>query len=357
MKKGLYILAVMIFIFTLTACGGKKKEEKKEEKRVENSTKDINIVTSLEDEISDDTCWCGTFNLIWNELKENYVKGDIVVENPTSQINNLNKSTFTKNNLSESSYYTKFGKQVPDLKKEIEESIEKKFNQKSDILDNFEWEKDSTNDFIYAMLYKMFTFKTPFAQLENGTFNSKDDFRYFGIKKGKRNGEDQVTVLYYDDVSDNAVKLNTNEGEEIILVKTNDSNLNNFSDYYKLVSSKSDKYDGDKKLGSKDELLVPYIKFNVYKDIKELEGITFNYADESEHKIDKAVQTIKMQLSESGGDLKSEAVISTKATSAYDPDDSRKFYYDTTFIIFLKEKDKDLPYFAAKISDLSKFQK
>ena len=35
----------------------------------------------------------------------------------------------------------------------------------------------------------------------------------------------------------------------------------------------------------------------------------------------------------------------------------RNFIVDDTFCIFLKEKDKELPYFAAEISDISKIQK
>ena len=34
----------------------------------------------------------------------------------------------------------------------------------------------------------------------------------------------------------------------------------------------------------------------------------------------------------------------------------REFVVDDTFTIFLKEKDKELPYFAAKISDITKVQ-
>ena len=36
--------------------------------------------------------------------------------------------------------------------------------------------------------------------------------------------------------------------------------------------------------------------------------------------------------------------------------DKREFYIDDTFAIFLMEEDKDTPYFAAKINDITKFQ-
>lgn len=37
-------------------------------------------------------------------------------------------------------------------------------------------------------------------------------------------------------------------------------------------------------------------------------------------------------------------------------DESREFLVDDTFTIFLKENSKELPYFAAKISDISSVQ-
>ena len=36
--------------------------------------------------------------------------------------------------------------------------------------------------------------------------------------------------------------------------------------------------------------------------------------------------------------------------------DERYFYVDKTFAIFLEEKSKDKPYFAARVDDIRKFQ-
>ena len=38
------------------------------------------------------------------------------------------------------------------------------------------------------------------------------------------------------------------------------------------------------------------------------------------------------------------------------PEEIREFFIDDTFAIFLIEEDKDIPYFAGKITDISKFQ-
>ena len=361
MRKLFIFLGVVWLTITLTACGKQKKSDnpsETEKKDKPNYTSDINVVTSIEDGITNDTTWCGTFNLVWNILKDEYVKGDIVVDNPTDQVINLNKTKFNKSYLSENGYYTKFGKQTPALKKEIEEAIDKKFNQKSDILDQFVWEENTTKDFIYSMLYKKFTFNTPFTQLENNDFDGEGNFRYFGIDDKDRAGIDQVDVLYYStSKQDYAVKLQTKENEEIILAYTQDD-IKNFSDYYKYITDETSKYEGNKKMDNKDVLMVPYLKFNLLKELESLENLKFKTAAGEERYIAKAIQSIQFQLSESGGDIKSEAGISTEITSAIDPDDQpRYFTYNKPFIIFLKEKDKELPYLAAYLTDLSKFQK
>ena len=183
MKK-IYLIITLLLAISLSACS--KKDTKKEDNNTNSNsnsntisaTNNINTVPSLEDKITIDTAWCGTFNLVWNEFKENYIKQDIIVNPKIDMVTNLNKSTFNKYYLNENSYYTKFGHQTPELKKEIEENIKNKINQTSDILDNFIWKENSTQNFIYAMLYKKFTFETPFKQLDNNTFNNKGDYRY-----------------------------------------------------------------------------------------------------------------------------------------------------------------------------------
>lgn len=358
-------MTVLLIVF-VSACGKKQNNNENSNSNSNNNsnsniqsntTSNINIVTSLEDTITNDTAWCGTFNLVWNDLKENYVKQDIIINPPKEIVTNLNKSTFSKKELNENSYYTKFGYQTPELKKEIEENIKKKFNQNSDILDLFEWNENSRDNFIYAMLYKKFTFATPFNQLTNNKFNGNGEYRYFGIDKKKKDGINQVEVLFYDNSNNYAVKLITQENDEIILLKNNNTE-NNFLNIYNNIINKSKNYNGNKKLDNSDTLLVPYIKFDAFKEFEELEGLVSHYADGTPFTIEKAVQTIKMQLNESGGDIKSEAAISTKeATSIAPTEEVRHFNFNSTFTIFLKEKDMQLPYFAAYINDLSIFQK
>ncbi len=68
------------------------------------------------------------------------------------------------------------------------------------------------------------------------------------------------------------------------------------------------------------------------------------------------MQTIQFELDRTGGKIKSEAGMMVKNDSAMIIDEIREFCIDDTFAIFLKEEGKNIPYFAGKISDITKFQ-
>lgn len=52
---------------------------------------------------------------------------------------NLNKESFTEDMISDSYYFKVFGPKTIKLKEEIVNGIKEKFNQTSDILDDFDW--------------------------------------------------------------------------------------------------------------------------------------------------------------------------------------------------------------------------
>lgn len=312
------------------------------------------VILSLEDKITDDTIWCGTFNLIWNDLKNELAKQDIVFTPQIQDVINLNKGTFSIKDLNDSSYYKTYGHPTLELKKEIEKNIKEKFNEKSDILDEFDWNGNLEDYILYTMLKKVFTFPTPFDKLNNSDFKDVKNVKYFGINNESDSKlRKQVTVLYYSD-NDYAVRLTTNENDEVILVKGN--NDDNFLDVYKNTMNKADKYT-NKTFTALDTLMVPNININIKKNFDQLVNKTFLFSTGDEYYISKAVQTIKFELDNKGGKIKSEAGMQVEKNSAYIGDrEERHFNFNDTFIIFLKEKNKDLPYFAAKVSDIKKFQ-
>ena len=315
----------------------------------------LSVVTSLEDEITSNTAWCGTFNLIWNDLKNDLAKQDIIFSPQPKMVDNLNKGTFNTSYLSEDSYYKVYGTPTPELKKQIEKAIKEKFNETSSILDDFNWENGQDGDhFLYVMLKKQFEFPKVFTKLENGDFGKYKNVKYFGIDSSTDEAvRDQVEVLYYNSSSDFAIKLKTKQNDEVIISRGNTEN--NFGDIFKSITEKSSKYKGMHSFSETDKLKIPKISFNLKQEITEVENKVFTYSNGEEHYIETALQTIEFELDEKGGRIKSEAGMMDKLNLAM-PEEPRNFFVDDTFTIFLKEEGRDLPYFAAQISDISQVQ-
>jgi dUTP pyrophosphatase len=134
----------------------------------------------MNDKIDSDSTWCGTFQLVWNDMINEVVRQDILFKDNNDMVTNLNKMDFNTSMISEEYYYKKYGFKTLSLKKEIEQGIKNKFNQTSDILDSFSWSQDelSNNDdryFFYTMLYREFEYNNKFSVLKNDKFGNYDD--------------------------------------------------------------------------------------------------------------------------------------------------------------------------------------
>lgn len=292
-----------------------------------------------------DKLWCVTFQLVWNELSEKFVKGSVnfVGGNPTIA-DELNKKLYTSEILSDDSYYITFSKVSKKLKKQITKTLKKKFNEKSDILDMINWNaKDSY--LFYSILKKNFTFLTPFDRLTEDSFNSSlEKVKYFGVKENTKNKvRDNVTVLFYNSPEEFAVKLNTNEKESVILYLT--EKVDNFENYFEFISKNSQM----DKFSKKDILLVPDIvvdKTITYDELCGKKIIGTNYM------ISQALQTIQFKLDNEGGSLKSEAAISVMETSLRPVEETpRYFIFNKPFVLFLIEEGKEKPYYAMKVDN------
>ncbi len=317
-------------------------------------TKGVDVVPTLSDKISKDTSWCPTFQLIWNDFKNDIVKQDIKFEKKLDMLDNLNEEDFTKNDISDSYYYKIYGRKNLELKSKIENAIKEKFNQKSDILDQFDWSSDALDSgedvidryFLYSMLYREFEFNKKFDTF-NDKFKDIENVEYFGIIKNNDVVREQIKVYYYNDENDFAIKLITKNNDEVIIIKNPKGET--FDEIYNSVK--------DKKLhefNDKDNFMMPKIDFNVLREYDELENKEIVTLD-GIYTIEKAIQSVKFSLDEKGGKVKSEAGMDVKyETSTIEK--YRNFYVNDTFALFLKESNKDKPYFALRVDDISKFQ-
>ena len=325
------------------------------EKKELKETKGVEVVPTLSDKISKDTSWCPTFQLIWNDFKNDIVKQNIKFDKKLDMLDNLNKEDFTKNDISDSYYYKIYGRKNLELKSKLENAIKEKFNQKSDILDQFDWSSDALDSgedvidryFLYSMLYREFEFNKKFDTF-NDKFKDIKNVEYFGIIKESNLIRNQIKVYYYNNENDFAIKLITKNNDEVIVIKNPKGET--FEEIYNNIKDKQ-----TTSFNSDDNFMMPKIDFNVLREYSELENKEIETID-GIYTIEKAIQSIKFSLDEKGGKVKSEAGMDVKFEATASDKKIRNFYVDDTFALFLKESNKDKPYFALRVDDISKFQ-
>lgn len=324
---------------------------KRIKKRISFSTPELKILPTMNSEMSESNCaWVGTFQLVWNDFMDNEIKGPVkFVEGNNKTVNDLNKQEFKKTDIDESTYYIKSGTICPELKKEIETCIKNKFSETSDILNKINFTYHPLKKLFYAMLKKDFQFLEEFDYLDKGIFhNDKLEFvEYFGIDSDtKEEVYKNISVLFYSD-NDYAVKLHTKSEDEVILYRTD--KIKAFNEYYKDLKNKTQKYKGEKEFTWNDRLKVPRFDFSAETSFEDVENKIIKNTDGA--KISKTIETIKFKMDECGVKLRSEAAFEMMFLGAPNFDDMRYFYFDKPFIMFLKEKDKQVPYFAMRVVD------
>ncbi|HIS37366.1 TPA: hypothetical protein IAC10_12215 [Candidatus Scatousia excrementigallinarum] len=301
--------------------------------------------------------WVGTFQLVWNDLMDGIVKGPVEFKGKKSKLaEELNAQSFTKEMISENSYYTKYGETSPELRDTIEKAIKEKFDETSDVLNSVDWAPGPNKYTAYAMLKKDFKFLTAFDKLKMERFGkNKEKVQYFGInKKSDKILDKTVHVMFYNSSKDFAVVIYTQTDDVLYLYRTKDDKT--FDKLYSDMFIKRAQYEGNSDFTEKDELKVPNI--GLYKE-QSFDELCNREIKGTNMMLDKALETVEFKMDNEGVKLKSEAIIATKM-SAMLPEKNlkpRKFYFDDTFVIFLQEQGKDKPYFAMRVNDVAAINK
>jgi len=268
--------------------------------------------------------WVGTLDLAWKDLAEK-IGGKIELDENVEIANELNASTFSKEMLDSNDY---------DIKVERTESngykIDATLNKELNFLEAFD----------------------NFSNEYNWKFGDGEEYiKYFGINNASPETMNKnIEILFYNKTekstvyNDFAVKLKTKEGDEIILYRTEENK--SFDEYYEDIKNKTNHYTGKKQFGKEDQLLVPCVSVNGMISYNELFGKTIKNTN-GLYILD-VVQNVEFSLNEKGCNLSSQA---TMVTEYLGISDSRYCWFKDTFIIFMKEENSDMPYFALKVDN------
>lgn len=270
------------------------------------------------DEHTVNNLWIGTLDLAWKDLEEK-VGGRIELEENIDIANELNNSSFSKDMLDENDYTINVTRTVTNGY-----NIETKLNKNLNFLYSFD---NFNNDYNYT-----------FGK------DGNDYIKYFGINNASKEDLNQnVEVLFYNGNNDFAVLLNTKEGDEIILYRTDENK--SFNEYYEDIKNKKDNYNGSTTFEENDELLVPYVNVNGTVAYNELADKIIKNTNGMY--ISNVIQDVNFNLNESGCNMQSHATMTTEYLSI----GSRYFWFRDTFIIFMKEENSNMPYFALKVDN------
>ena len=293
--------------------------------------------------------WVGTFNLVWNDLMDDVIGGKVEFEDGNSALaDELNKQLFTEEQLNTDSYFKIHGGATYEIKDEIENGIKQKFNEDSKIIDRVEWGNPDAY-VLYAMLKKEFNYLEKFPTLSDNTFgDSEEKVKYFGLEPDtSQEASKNIEILFYNSKEDFAIKLKTKEKEEVYLYRTTGENKT-FEENYQEMKEKQSKYTGETSWNENDILNIPFIKISDEINYDELCGKRIKG---TKWYIRQAIQTIDFELNNYGGSVKSEALIELLKMGISDT--NREFIFNDDFIIYLKEEEKEKPYFALKVDDIS----
>lgn len=330
------------------------------------------LATTQAEPAGGNAAWCGTMQLCWNSLMDDMNGGKPVeFSDPsakTDEVEHLNERLFSTDDLSPDHYYTYAGPMTEQAKGEIEDAIAERFDQESDILDKFAGWGSPGAQFLYAMLYRQFSFATPFSVSDGvGRFGSSDNgnvasnVAYFEATDDEQ--RQQVEPLYYDDADHNAVRIATKGGDEIVLVR-NPEGLT-LEEMWNGAMVKADVAEADetKPLGKDDTFKCPNLDIDMLRQDYDWVGkaieLSGDDGESDKWEISQAMQTLKLHLDNEGGEVKSEAGISLEKSTPMGEDTSRRFAYDDTFAMFVRDGnagDDAQPYVGVLVSDITQFQ-
>lgn len=281
------------------------------------------FVPTLESDFSKDknAIYAASLLMAWNEVRNVLAEPVTNIESDALKI--INSSNSYKNVLLKNEF---------DVSSDIEDSI------------------------IFAKAYfkKSLPFKTPFYKDTyplNFMGDSVMSFGFYGdhIAAG---------IAYYHNDNDFALRLfPADKQHEIILIKTEiepntnyrtlldklSENLTNFKD--NLNEKNSWKY----YLGDEDQVRIPLIKFNIETEYSNVEG-TFIKTASRELQIETMYQRTAFVLNEKGAEVESVAEVAVEEMVEELPK-PKKLFFDSPYVILLKRKTSEYPYFALYVSN------
>lgn len=339
------VSGIIILALVLITCYRDSSNDNLTLKRIDSKNLSKTIITAyLEQDVrpGENIVYCATFQLAWNELKDNIVKENVQIEGAVPIVEYLNKSLSTKADISHNDYFATAGLMKDNIIQKINDTMKEKFKDEAPLLQE---RLERPNDLIvYAFLYKNMKFERNFESLENPVdFNSNGKLtsvKAFGITKYSEEKHSEIAKQVEVHIGSHSqiIKLKTASlGDEIILAKVKpERNLLKTIEVVKEHMSNDKTY----ALKSFNSLQIPKFNFDITHSYSELLNKNLKNKGFEDYVIRKAIQTVLFRLDEKGAVLKSRSTIRMVLGRKAD------LIFDEPFLVCLIEKGARYPYFA-----------
>jgi hypothetical protein len=307
-------------------------------------------IPHLDQEIIDgqNIVFTSSFHSAWSRLKEDILNEDVKVNRQMTLVNSLNNMEEVK--IDPNSSVSLGGFIGEGIIEKINSSLKSKFNRTVNFSN---YKNDPFNIICYSYFNKEIKFEIPFE-----TFN--DPFPFFGSgqpvdvncfgiwtcgrselhQKIKR----QVTVIDFKNRRDFILSLKNPSGNDeviIALISPSKTLSTTIIDVVERIKNSE-----PTKLVSNDRLVIPKLNLNISKDYTELLGVKLANTGYEDYFFAEAKHDIGFSLNESGASANSEAKIILKKGPG-----PRTMIVNRPFLIMMREKNSENPYFAAWIGN------
>lgn len=342
MKKLLLILTISTL--ALTACLPASNSSQPALKASVDDLSSTEITATWDTEIkeNENLIFCSTFQLAWNELKNDIIKEDIHLTQEPPLVNLLNSSLLSKDDLAENSYLAMAGFGKDGIINQINTSLQEKFSNPPTVSEDIEEE----DILAYAYLFKNLEFEEEFEKIEDLKVFESLTVPGFGIEeydwdKHKDLGA-QVEIYDYQNDDDFIIKLISKEkNDEIILAKIEPKDT--LEETYQEVVTRMENGEMHK-MAVEDTLQIPKFDYELEKSFEDLLLKFFTNSGFQDYFIAKAIQNIKFKMNEKGVVLESEAII-VGELAAMEEELPKRLIFNKEFLLILKQKDSENPYF------------
>lgn len=292
--------------------------------------------------------YCATMEIMWHELS-NYLGEKPKTTIKTASIEILNKAISEKYHVPiEDEYFVaKAGFAKDSILDKINSELDQKFNT--------HWNPPHSlnqNDLVaFSFLRKDITFLHLLDdKFYDQPFNNGQDVNvdYFGIKEGNpQQSRTDIIVHDYKNSDDFIVQLACHDSlDEIYFAKI--PLQRTLADAYQTVLKRINTNNVELFNGG-DILQIPFIKFDTITKYSEIEGVILKNDSLNGRSFQHVSQRISFDLNQQGIQLESSAH-SVIAFADFDNPPPRILAFDKPFLIIMKRKQSDSPYFMYWVS-------